>query len=260
MDDKNPEIWTIADVKQMLFCVLILAVTALVINGIMLESSIAVAFEEIPGRLDQRVLSVDNHLTGQIQTAIGDLNDRAMQSLDMVDRQLTGTRTDLKGEIEGLRGDLTGTVLIHLDRQLDVLSDNLNSQATTFNGTLAATGLAVTQTANTYTVLPGLLGARLAPAYDALEPEMTCRRTLPDGSTVGYGTCWHSAVTGLLQEGKNVGGVFTQRFPQMADDLSAIEHDSRKVADKFVEPPKWYERVLAQESIAARIGLALTGN
>ena len=32
------------------------------------------------------------------------LNDRAMQSLDMVDRQVTGTRTDLKTEIEGLRG------------------------------------------------------------------------------------------------------------------------------------------------------------
>ena len=260
MEKENPEIWTIKDVRDMLFCVLILAVSAFVINGIMLETSIANAVEELPGRLDARIQSVDNHLTGQIETAIGDLNDRAMQSLDMVDRQVTGTRTDLKTEIEGLRGDLTGTVLVTLDKRIESVQNDANAQLTVFNGSVAQTSTALSQTANTYNALPGLLGARLAPAYASLEPEITCRRTLPDGSIVGMGNCWHSAVTGLLQEGKNVGGVFTQRFPQIADDMSAIEHDGRKVADKFVQPQKWYERVLAQESIAARIGLALTGN
>ena len=239
MEKENPEIWTIKDVRDMLLCVLILAVSAFVINGIILETTVANAVEELPGRIDARILSVDNHLTGQIETAIGDLNDRAMQSLDMVDRQVTGTRTDLKTEIEGLRGDLTGTVLIHLDRQLDVLGDNLNSQATTFNGTLAAAGLAVTQTAKTYAVLPGLLGARLAPAYDAIEPEVTCRRTLPDGSTVGYGACWHSAVTGLMNESKVTLGQITvasKEFPSLTRSFAGISKDVNRFTDKAVAP------------------------
>lgn len=235
MEKENPEIWTIKDVRDMLLCVLILAFSAFVINGIMLETSIANAVEELPGQIDARILSVDNHLTGQIETAIGDLNGRAMQSLDMVDRQVTGTRMDLKTEIEGLRSDLTGTVLVTLDKRIESAQSDANAQLTVFNGSMSQTGAALAQTANTYNSLPGLLGARLAPAYASLEPEITCRH--PDGT--GYGGCWHSALTGLMNESKVTLGQITvasKEFPSLTHSFAGISKDVNRFTDKAVAP------------------------
>jgi hypothetical protein len=84
----------------------------------------------------------------------------------------------------------------------------------------------------TYRALPGELGEQLAPSWEKLQPEITCRQL--DGT--GYGGCWHARITALMGEAANVGGVFTQRFPQFATSVDGIAMDVHTFTRKAVAP------------------------
>jgi hypothetical protein len=95
---------------------------------------------------------------------------------------------------------------------------------------------ATTLTAN-YAALPDRLAAEMRPSWLAIQPEITCRQA--DGT--GYGGCWHSRVTGLMGEALKVGGVFTQKFPSLADSTTGIASDIRSMTkatdERFFHPP-----------------------
>ncbi len=160
-------------------------------------------------------------------TAVGqDANSTVKQFLTVADRRIgeTLTRADRALSVfEGIRGDLQPT-LAALPPAVAQAQGTLYAASET----LASGGSLLDR----YRLVPDEVGARLQPTFLALEPEFTCRTVAGDG----YGGCWHSRVTALMGEAARVGGVFTQRFPEMADSVTGIAADAHGWTSKYVQP------------------------
>lgn len=115
----------------------------------------------------------------------------------------------------------------------------------------------------TYQVVPWMISAELdkvnhaaAPAWSAIEPEITCR----DAAGRGYGGCWHSRITGLFGEAVNIGGVFTQQFPSIAKSVNGISTDVHTFTSRAVAPRGIWgnvKDVLGTSSGVVRAGAAV---
>lgn len=174
--------------------------------------------------------------------------------------QVAATRDDLDHEIGAARGDL----LMRSERQVNLLRKDLFAETDAIRATadrrigdtLSRADAALTtvdafrkdirptvenaaiaeQSASalmdTYRALPAQMASRFAPSWEKMEPEITCR--LADGG--GYGGCWHSRVTALLGEAANAGGVFTKKFPALADSTTGIAEDVHTFTSRAVAP------------------------
>lgn len=122
----------------------------------------------------------------------------------------------------------------------------LTEQSALIRGDLRPPSKALETLLTNYAALPTQLGDELRPVWKGtgnntpgLESELTCLR--PDGS--GYGSCYKGRVHALLGEAVKVGGVFTQKFPQIADStvktgdaIAGITDDVHAWTDKNVRP------------------------
>jgi hypothetical protein len=124
-----------------------------------------------------------------------------------------------------------GDTLARADRALGI-AENLQTSVKPVLDGVTKTEASFGALADSYRVLPDRLAFEFRPAWLSLQPEITCRQL--DGS--GYGGCWHSRVTALMGEAVRVGGVFTQKFPEMADNFVRIEGDFHGILD---DAHKW---------------------
>lgn len=186
------------------------------------------AVETVPGQLAGQILPV-------AQTEV-------RHAADALIGEVRGAREDLAGQLSSARLDMLGpdgrfvalqsAVLQRADEGLRIID------ATRREGVqpvlVAAAGAIgkIGATADTYAALPAQVAQ--SPAWLALQPEITCRQL--DGS--GYGGCWHSRVTALMGEAARVGGVFTQRFPSLAESATGIAGDIHGWTNKYVMPHK----------------------
>ena len=221
---------TTADIRNLAAALAFLAIFGVGLRLLTVLATIDATISNVPGQIDDRAAKIEADLKIQASAAEADLNDRLTQSLAIVDYQITRARTDVVGQIVAARSDITGPILGTLDRHLATIEKNEADQANNLSLTVAGTGAALIQVADTYSALPGLLGARLSPAWDAIEPEITDRK---DGR--GY-VGWHSRISGLMGEALNVGGVFTQRFPQLSLAVTGIATDAHTFTSKAVSP------------------------
>jgi len=173
-------------------------------------------------------------------------------------RNLIATRVDAGlGEIAAWRKDLAPRV----DRTL-TLAEGLHQSAKPVLNNLAETERKFGLMADKYAAVPDRLGAELRPSWMALQPEITCRQA--DGS--GYGGCWHSRITGLLGEALKVGGVFTQKFPELADNFVKIEGDFHGILSdghqwtaKYVVPHPMKKRDYFKAIGKGALGVGIAG-
>jgi hypothetical protein len=150
-----------------------------------------------------------------------------------IDRQATGIRQDLTGQLTAAQKRLfTRVDDIHHSlfvlaagglTEIDRARQNLNTQLAVFNWNAAQTMGSASDLMDTYAQLPTRVYE--SPAWRAIEPQITCK--FPDGRSKS--DCWNSSFTGLLGEAKNVGGVFTKRFPEMADAWTGMMQDGHKM-------------------------------
>lgn len=145
--------------------------------------------------------------------------------------QITALRGDVMGRVDTVERDAnarTGEALAVV-REFRITAD---LRLAAIQGQLQPAVISGSRLMDTYAALPGQLGAQVHPAWLALQPEITCRHE--DGS--GYGTCWHSRITGLMGEALVVGGVFTQHFPSLAASFDGIAGSVNKIGLKITTP------------------------
>ena len=199
-----------------------------------------------------------NGLAERVETkALAAVHGEADKTRTWLGGQIAETRGALLAEIarqgDGLRGDARGQV-VELRKDVMARVDRTESDAnqrtseaisvvrefrTTADGRLASIQelltpplAASTRLMDTYSALPGQVGAQLAPSWAALQPEITCRWA----NGTGYGGCWHSRITGLMGEAVQVGGVFTQHFPSLANSIDGIGVSVNKIGVKITTP------------------------
>lgn len=184
------------------------------------------------GELRAAVLTVPNQLAAQILPAA---QTEVRHATDSLIGEVRGARADVIGQVDATRLQILGpagrfvalqrAVLQRADRGLDILDRTRREQLQPVSA--AAVGLL-----GTYSALPHQLAQ--SPAWLSLQPEVTCRQL--DGT--GYGGCWHSRITALMGEAARVGGVFTQRFPSLAESATGIASDIHGWTNKYVMPHK----------------------
>jgi hypothetical protein len=222
------------DVRQFLTCALIAALALAAAEAALLLISARRTVESLPqqlaltrGALVAEVAAVRNDLNQQIATARGDLLSRS-------ERQVNLLRKDLFAETDAIRATADrrlGDTLARTDAALSTV-DALRQDVQPVLANAAKTAQSASSLMDTYRVLPSQMAERLAPSWDKLEPEITCR--LADGA--GYGGCWHSRITALLGEAANAGGVFTQQFPRFSSSVTGIAGDVHTFTSKAVAP------------------------
>ena len=175
----------------------------------------------------REVSNVRTDLTGQIAEAREGV-------LDTVNNQFSALRFEVKDELGdalGVADRRLGDTLASANAAIAVVKETADAAKPVLENA-AVTESSATQLLDTYRVMPSQLAAEFAPSWASLQPEITCRQA----NGTGYGGCWHSRITALMGEAANVGGVFTQKFPGMADSFTGIAGDTRRFADKYVDP------------------------
>jgi hypothetical protein len=149
-----------------------------------------------------------------------DANDRVASGLSI----LRQAESDASDRLEPITNPGTG------------VTATLWKLETDFNQGLNGKGGAVQSIAElsgAYQAVPSQLAAQVLPAWKAMEPEFTCRRTLPDGTTAGYGGCYHAAITATLNETRNTLAqvqIGMKTFPEVAVNIKAATDASAEAS------------------------------
>jgi hypothetical protein len=214
-------------VQRILTCALLAAAAMLVFEAALLLRAATVVVAALPheigltrAALTGEIAATRNALASQLEAARRDVLQRS-------ERQAQGLRRDLAAAT----GNLTATA----DRRAGDALATLESLRQDWRPALqnaSAAERSATALLDAYSALPAQFSRRMAPSWDKLEPEITCRLA----SGAGYGGCWHARVTAVLGEAANAGGVFTRTFPSFAGSATGIASDVHLFTSKAVAP------------------------
>jgi hypothetical protein len=212
------------------------ALTAALVSLIVQHISPAVDnWGAAPGEIGQLRAAMQTVPAQIVGMALPVLQGEVRHGVDRLVDEVRGARVEVlgpNGQFTALRQD-TREIATMLSGQIGGVVEIAAGIRSDLQPTVSATTATVTKIGNaadTYRALPSQLAN--SPAWLSLQPEITCRQL--DGT--GYGGCWHSRITALMGEAARVGGVFTQRFPSMADSATGIASDVRGFTHKYVDP------------------------
>jgi hypothetical protein len=220
--------------KSIAVLALLCALVALIVFAVRLEIHVTSIADTIPGALDEQISAVRIDALQEIDAQARLLQGELHRSVGLVNGQIGGLQRNAFGEIAAFRqlaNQRIGDSLTRVDTALGEVRE-LQADLAPVLSASSATISSVGGLADAYKLIPAQLGQELAPSWAKLQPEITCRQL--DGT--GYGSCWHARITALMGEAANVGGVFTQRFPQFATSVDGIATDVHTFTRKAVAP------------------------
>jgi hypothetical protein len=184
------------------------------------------AVQTVPAQIAGMALPV---LQGEIRHGVDRLVDEVHGGVGKIGGQVESARLEILGP-DGRFVALQEALMQRADAGLRIIEAARAEGVQPVLSAMAGSVVKIGAAADTYAALPSQLAT--SPAWLSLQPEITCRQL--DGT--GYGGCWHSRITALMGEAARVGGVFTQRFPSMADSATGIASDVRGFTHKYVDP------------------------
>ena len=236
--------------RDLCLCILLLSLTGLAILTArvlyVLPAEIDRTRSEILAEVDTQIRETRTALLAEVEKQSTELQQSASSQIDMglllTHRHLTA--------IEDLVDNRSAQALYLADTRAKEITHTLEGFRKDVQPTLAG----IDELTASYAALPGQLGKELQPAWQAIQPEITCR-TL---AGAGYGGCWHSRITGLFGEAERVGGVFTQKFPAFSDSVTGIAADVHTATHHYLAPgpPGWKGRLEQVGKITLGLGTA----